>query len=56
VMDEASLDLFLTLRDLAYLGWMEERRAEPGVEARMPGIRAATITAAQKFMATPSMS
>jgi Ser/Thr protein kinase RdoA (MazF antagonist) len=51
--DENSLDLFLTLRDFAYLGWMEARRGEPGVEVRMPGIRAATITAARKFMTRP---
>jgi Ser/Thr protein kinase RdoA (MazF antagonist) len=49
--DENSLDLFLTLRDFAYLGWMEARLGEPGVAARMPGIRAAAIAAAQKFMA-----
>jgi Ser/Thr protein kinase RdoA (MazF antagonist) len=49
--DEKSLDLFLALRDFSYLGWMEARRKEPGVEARMPGIRAATLAAAQKFIA-----
>jgi Ser/Thr protein kinase RdoA (MazF antagonist) len=55
-LDESSLDLFLALRDFAYLGWMEARRGEPGVEPRMPGIRAATLVAAQKFMASPSLN
>jgi Ser/Thr protein kinase RdoA (MazF antagonist) len=54
--DETSLGLFLTLRDFAYLGWMEARIGEPGVEARMPGIRAAAIAAAQKFIAAPSLN
>jgi Ser/Thr protein kinase RdoA (MazF antagonist) len=48
--DEQSLDLFLALRDFAYLGWMEDRRAEPGVADRMPGIRTATIAAARTFL------
>ncbi len=52
-LDERSLDLFLTLRDLAYLGWMEERRAEPGVAERMPGIRVASVAAAQAFLNAP---
>jgi Ser/Thr protein kinase RdoA (MazF antagonist) len=55
-LDANSLDLFLALRDFAYLGWMEARRAEPGVEERMPGIRAASIAAAQKFIASPSLN
>jgi Ser/Thr protein kinase RdoA (MazF antagonist) len=55
-VNENSLDLFLTLRDFAYLGWMEERLGEPGVEARMPGIRAAAVAAAQKFIAAPSLN
>jgi Ser/Thr protein kinase RdoA (MazF antagonist) len=54
-LDEQSLDLFLALRDFAYLGWMEARRGEPGVEERMPGIRAATVTAAEKFLASQSV-
>jgi Ser/Thr protein kinase RdoA (MazF antagonist) len=49
-LDEHSLDLFLTLRDFAYLGWMDARRGEPGVEQRMPGIRDATLAAAQTFL------
>jgi Ser/Thr protein kinase RdoA (MazF antagonist) len=49
-LDEHSLDLFLILRDFAYLGWMDARRGEPGVEQRMPGIRAATLAAAQTFL------
>jgi Ser/Thr protein kinase RdoA (MazF antagonist) len=55
-VNENSLDLFLTLRDFAYLGWMEERLGEPGVEARMPSIRAAAVAAAQKFIAAPSLN
>jgi Ser/Thr protein kinase RdoA (MazF antagonist) len=55
-LDEISLDLFLALRDFAYLGWMEARRGESGVEQRMPGIRAATRAAAQKFMASPPLN
>jgi Ser/Thr protein kinase RdoA (MazF antagonist) len=55
-LDANSIDLFLTLRDFAYLGWMEARRGEPGVEPRMPGIRAATLAAAQKFMASPPLN
>ncbi len=50
-LDERALGLFLALRDFAYLGWMEDRKSEPGVEERMPGIRAATIAAAQKYLA-----
>jgi Ser/Thr protein kinase RdoA (MazF antagonist) len=52
-LDANSLDLFLALRDFAYLGWMDARRGEPGVEARMSGIRAATVAAAQKFISAP---
>ncbi len=54
-LDEKSLELFLTLRDLAYLGWMEDRRAEPGVEARMPRVRAAAISAAHAYVLAPSV-
>ncbi len=54
-LDEQSLDLFLTLRDFAYLGWMDARRGEPGVEERMPGIRTATLNAAENFLASQSM-
>jgi Ser/Thr protein kinase RdoA (MazF antagonist) len=53
--DENTLDLFLALRDLAYLGWMDARRDEPGVAPRMPGIRAATLAAARKFLGTPAV-
>jgi Ser/Thr protein kinase RdoA (MazF antagonist) len=53
-LDEQSLDLFLSLRDFAYLGWMDARRGEPGVEERMPGIRATTVAAAQTFLKTLS--
>jgi Ser/Thr protein kinase RdoA (MazF antagonist) len=55
-LDEQSIELFLTLRDLAYLSWMNARRSEPGVEARMPGIRDATIMAARKFLAAPALN
>jgi Ser/Thr protein kinase RdoA (MazF antagonist) len=48
--DEHSIGLFLTLRDFAYLGWMDARRHEPGVEERMAGIRAATLVAAEEFL------
>jgi Ser/Thr protein kinase RdoA (MazF antagonist) len=54
-LDEHSLDLFLSLRDFAYLGWMDARRGEPGVEARMPSIRAVTMMAAQTFLATATL-
>ncbi len=50
--DEQYLDLFLALRDFAYLGWMDARRGEPGVEERMPQIRAATMEAAHGFLET----
>jgi Ser/Thr protein kinase RdoA (MazF antagonist) len=50
MLDEQSLDLFLALRDFAYLGWMEARRGEPGVEVRMADIRSATIAAAEAFL------
>lgn len=53
--DEHSLDVFLALRDFAYLGWMEARRGEPGVEERMPDIRAATVAAAETFLTSQSM-
>jgi Ser/Thr protein kinase RdoA (MazF antagonist) len=49
-LDEASLELFLALRDFAYLGWMDARRGEPGVEERMSGIRAASLAAARNFL------
>jgi Ser/Thr protein kinase RdoA (MazF antagonist) len=52
-LDERSLDLFLALRDFAFLGWMDARRAEPGVEARMPTVRATTLAAAQIFLRAP---
>jgi Ser/Thr protein kinase RdoA (MazF antagonist) len=52
--DERTLDLFLTMRDFAYLGWMEDRRGEPGVEQRMPEIRSATIAAAKRYLASAS--
>jgi Ser/Thr protein kinase RdoA (MazF antagonist) len=50
--DEQSLDLFLTLRDLAYLGWADARKAEPGMAARLPTIRKATVAAASTFLQT----
>lgn len=53
--DEQSLHLFLALRDFAYLGWMDARRGEPGVEERMPAIRKATLAAAETFLASQSM-
>jgi Ser/Thr protein kinase RdoA (MazF antagonist) len=52
LMDEQALDVFLALRDFAYLGWMEARRSEVGVAERMPGIRAATVAAATLFLAS----
>lgn len=54
-LNENSLDLFLALRDFAYLGWMDARRDEPGIAQRMPGIRAATLVAAEKFLAAPAV-
>ncbi len=55
-LNENALDFFLTLRGFAYLGWIDERRAEPGVEVRLPKIRQDTIIAAQTFMARPFFS
>ncbi len=56
LMDEQALDVFLALRDFAYLGWMEARRSEAGVTERMPEIRAATMVAAKLFLATQFVS
>ena len=55
LLDEESLKLFLTLRDFVFLGWMDARRGEPGVEERMAGIRAATIAAAMEFLVSQSV-
>jgi Ser/Thr protein kinase RdoA (MazF antagonist) len=50
-LNEGALDFFLTLRDFAYLGWMDERRAEPGVELRLPKVRQDTLAAAIRLLA-----
>ncbi len=54
-LDEKSLDFFLTLRDFAYLGWMDARRTEPGVESRMAKIRTETLNIAEAFLAARSV-
>ncbi len=48
--DEQSLDLFLALRDFAYLGWADARRYEPGMAPRIEKIKQNTLLAAQKFL------
>lgn len=48
--DEKSLDLFLALRDFAYLGWADARRHEPSMEPRIEKIKHDTLLAAKKFI------
>lgn len=49
--DEDSLGLFLALRDFAYLGWADARRAEPTLAPRIEKIRQDTVAAAEQFLA-----
>ena len=48
--DESSINLFLTLRDFAYLGWADARRNEPEIGSRLDKIRNDTLFAAQNFL------
>jgi Ser/Thr protein kinase RdoA (MazF antagonist) len=50
--DENALELFLALRDFAYLGWADARRAEPDIGKRLMQIKQETLKAAQVFLAT----
>lgn len=50
IADENSLDLFLALRDFAYLGWADARRNEPSMARRIEKIKHDTLLAAQKFL------
>ena len=49
--DENSLGLFLALRDFAYLGWADARRAEPSMAPRIEKIKQDTLIAAEQFLA-----
>jgi Ser/Thr protein kinase RdoA (MazF antagonist) len=49
-MDENSLELFLAVRDFAYLGWADARRDEPMIAPRMVQIKDETLLAAHKFL------
>ena len=48
--DENSLGLFLALRDFAYLGWADARRAEPSMAPRIEKIKKDTLIAATQFL------
>lgn len=50
--DEKSLDLFLALRDFAYLGWADARRTEPSMAPRIEKIKQDTLRAAKCFLGT----
>jgi Ser/Thr protein kinase RdoA (MazF antagonist) len=50
-LDESSLELFLALRDFAYLGWADARRHEPEIGSRLMLIKHETLQAAKNFMA-----
>jgi Ser/Thr protein kinase RdoA (MazF antagonist) len=49
-MDERSLDLFLALRDFAYLGWADARREEIEIGQRLMQIKRETLKAAHEFL------
>ncbi len=49
-LDENSLDLFLSLRDFAYLGWADARREEPTIAPRFMQIKRETLFAAKAFL------
>jgi Ser/Thr protein kinase RdoA (MazF antagonist) len=49
-LDESSLDLFLALRDFAYLGWADARNEEPTIAPRLMQIKSETLCAARNFM------
>jgi Ser/Thr protein kinase RdoA (MazF antagonist) len=48
--DEASITLFLALRDLALLGWADQRQHEPNIAPRIPRIKADALNAAQTLL------
>ena len=48
--DESSLNLFLALRDFAYLGWADARRNEPDIGSRLASIKTETLAAAASFL------
>jgi Ser/Thr protein kinase RdoA (MazF antagonist) len=50
LVDESSLGLFLALRDFAYLGWADARKAEPAIGARLKEIKRDTLLAAKHFL------
>ncbi len=45
--DERAIDVFIAMRDLALLGWVDERSSEPETAARVPRVRAAALASAQ---------
>ena len=49
--DQNSLNLFLALRDFAYLGWADARRGEPSMAPRIEKIKQDTLIAAEQFLA-----
>ena len=48
--DENSLELFLALRDFAYLGWADARCTEPSMAPRIAQIKQDTLQAAERFL------
>ncbi len=48
--DEKSLELFLALRDFAYLGWADARRHESSMAPRIEKIKHNTLLTVQKFL------
>jgi Ser/Thr protein kinase RdoA (MazF antagonist) len=50
-VDENSVELFLALRDFAYLGWADARRHEPEIAPRLSMIKKDTLEAAKTFLA-----
>lgn len=48
--DENSTELFLALRDFAYLGWADARRDEPTIAPRLQQIKLETMQAAHTFL------
>jgi Ser/Thr protein kinase RdoA (MazF antagonist) len=49
--DKSLTDLFLAIRDLAYLGWADARREEPTIAPRLEQIKTETLLAAKNFLA-----
>jgi Ser/Thr protein kinase RdoA (MazF antagonist) len=48
--DGRSLDLFMTLRDFALLGWVDARRQEAGIPARIETAKRVALLAASKLL------